>query len=157
MKRMLAFVVLAVLISATASRLLAQDPGLGTWKVNVAKSKYTPGPAPKSTTRTLEAQGDQVKYTFAGVAGDGSAISYGFTVAYDGKDYPITGSAPGGGDTISIKKLSPTSYEATMKKAGEPVLVSKVTVSADGKVTTVNQTSPHGKGSISNTVVYEKQ
>jgi len=56
---------------------------LGKWKLNVEKSKYVPGPGPKSMTRTVEAEGDEVKFTYEGVAADRSAISYTFAVAYD--------------------------------------------------------------------------
>ena len=157
MKRSLAVAALAILVLAVAGRLIAQNPALGTWKLNVAKSSYNPGPAPKSVTRTLEAQGDKVKHTYQGIAADGSAISYGFTAAYDGKDYPITGSAPGGADSISITQSAPGSFEAYLKKGGETVFISRVKVSADGKVTTINQTSPDGKGSVKNIIVYEKQ
>ena len=154
MKRILAFAAMAILLCATANRLPAQNSAAGTWKLNVAKSKYIPGPPPKSMTRTVQSEGDKVKYTFQGVAADGSPISYSFTVAYDGKDYPITGVAPGGADTISIAKSGSGSNEATLKKSGHPVLISKVKMS-DGKVTTITQTSP--QGSINNTLVYEKQ
>ena len=157
MKRSLAVAAFAILILAVASTLLAQNPALGTWKLNVDKSKYNPGPAPKSMTRTLEAQGDKVKHTYQGVAADGSAISYSFTAAYDGKDYPITGSAPGGADSISITQSAPGSFEAHLKKGGETVLISHVKVSADGKVTTIGQISPDGKGAVKNIIVYEKQ
>jgi len=136
----------------------AENPVLGKWKLNVEKSKYVPGPGPKSMTRTVEAEGDKVKSTYDGVAADGSAISYTFTVAYDGKDYPITGSgATGGADAISVKQLSPRSFEATLKKAGAPIVKSRIKISGDGKVTTMNLTSADGKGPIHNTVVYEKQ
>ena len=152
MKRILAVTAITVLLCATASRMPAQNPALGTWKMNPAKSKYNLGSAPKSMTRTVASEGDKVKYTFEGVDADGSPISYSFTVAYDGKDYPITGAAPAGADTISFNQFS----EATVKKAGQPVLISKVKVSADGKVTTI-QTSAPGAGSVNSTVVYEKQ
>jgi hypothetical protein len=158
MKRTLALGLFAILAFAAATRLLAQNPVVGTWKLNVAKSKYNPGPGPKSQTRIVEAQGDKTKYSFEGVTADGSAISYTFTAGFDGKDYPITGSgAPGGADTMSIKQPSPTSYEATLKKAGEPILISKVEISKDGKTTTIVQQSAPGKGSVSNTAVYDKQ
>jgi hypothetical protein len=157
MKRTLAFVAVALLGFASAGNLLAQNPVLGKWKLNVAKSNYNPGPAPKSMTRTVESAGDQVKYTFAGVAADGSPVSYTFTVAFDGKDHPITGHAPAGADAISVKQSGPGSSEATLKKSGQPVLISKVKVSADGKVTTIIQTSAPGAGSVNNTLVYEKQ
>jgi hypothetical protein len=40
--------------------------------LNLAKSKYSPGPAPKSQTLKIEAWGDDgVKYTADGVGADG--------------------------------------------------------------------------------------
>ncbi|SRR5258706_1091625 len=157
MKRSLAFIAITVLAFACTGRVLAQNPLVGTWKLNVAKSKYSPGPAPKSMTRTVEADGDKVKYTFEGVAADGSPVSFSYTVAYDGKDHPITGAGPSGADAISAKQSASGSTEATFKKAGKPVLIAKVEVSADGKVTTISQASAPGAGSINNTLVYEKQ
>jgi hypothetical protein len=157
MKRTLAFVAVTLLAFACAGRVLAQNPLVGTWKLNVAKSKYNPGPAPKSMTRTVEADGDKVKYTFEGVAADGSPVSYSFTVAVDGKDYPITGATPSGADAISVKQTGSKSSEATFKKAGKPILIAKVRISADGKVTTITQASAPGAGSVNNTLIFEKQ
>ncbi len=157
MKRNVAAITFAMLLVAGTGSLLAQNTALGTWKLSVAKSKYNPGPAPKSLTRTVEAQGEKIKYTFEGVAADGSPLSYSFTVAFDGKDYPITGSTPSGADFISATKSTDGSYEAIFKKGSEALLISRVTMSADGKVTTINQTSPSGKGSVKNLLVFEKQ
>jgi len=158
MKRILAFAAVAIFVSATASRMLAQNPALGTWKLNVAKSKYSPGPAPKSMTRTVESAGDKVKYTFEGVAADRSKIAYTFTVAFDGKDYPISGSgAPGGADAIAFKQTNSGSYEAILKKAGKPTLISRVQVSKDSNTTTISQSSADGKGTTNNQMVFVKQ
>jgi len=148
----LAFVVLAVVASV---QVIAQaNPLLGTWKLNVAKSKYSGMPAPKEVTRTVEAESDSVKYTYAGTAAGGSPISYGFTVKYDGKDYPMTGTAPGGVDMIAIKRINPNAYEATQKKDGKVVANTKVEVSKDGKVTTVTTMSVDSTGYVA---VFEKQ
>ena len=159
MKRTLQVAIFAALLTFTlAVASAAENPVLGKWKLNVEKSKYVPGPGPKSLTRTVEADGDKVKFTYEGVAADGSAISYTFSVAYDGKDYPITGSgATGGADAIAVKQLSPRSFAATLKKAGTPIVKSRINISADGKVTTLNLTSADGKGHIHNTAVYERQ
>ncbi len=35
----------------------ASDPRIGTWKLNVTKSKYSPGPAPQSLTVKVEPSG----------------------------------------------------------------------------------------------------
>jgi hypothetical protein len=158
MKRILALAAFTIFVSAIAGPVLAQSPALGTWKLNVAKSKYTPGPAPKSMTRTVQSAGDKVKYTFEGVAADGSKVAYTFTAAFDGKDYPITGSgSPGGADAIAFKQTNSGSYEAILKKAGKPVLISRVQVSKDTNSTTISQSSADGKGTTNNQMVYEKQ
>ena len=57
---------------------------LGMWKLNVAKSKYSPGLPPRNQTRKDEAAGDGVKATFEGIAGDGSRIAYSYTAKYVG-------------------------------------------------------------------------
>ena len=160
MKRTLqAVATLAALLAFTlAATSAADNPVLGKWKLNVEKSKYVPGPGPESMTRTVEADGGKVKFTYEGVAANGSAISYTFSVAYDGKDYPISGSgATGGADAISVKQLGPRSFTATLKKAGAPVVNSAIEISADGKVTTMHISSADGKGHTDNSVIYERQ
>jgi hypothetical protein len=159
MKRVLTFVAMAVLAVAVAATVQAQSsPIVGTWKLNVTKSKYDPGPTPKSLTRTVVADGDSFKYTFEGVSGDGKPISYGFTTKFDGKDNPISGSIPSGADTINGKRLSADHYEATLKKGGKAIGSSKVSVSKDGKVTTVVTEGTTATGAKEHDVqVYDKQ
>ena len=108
---------------------------LGTWKLNVAKSKYSPGPAPKSATVTYEAAGDGYKRTGESVAADGKKTSFEYTAKYDGKDYPIKGSE--NFDAIAVKRIDDHNAEATLKKAGKVVANTKRNVSKDGKVLTL--------------------
>ena len=159
MKRVLMIVAIALLTVVGSSTLRAQsNPLVGTWKLNLTKSKYDPGPPPQSLTRTVEAQGDGVKYTFAGVSADGKAIAYGFSVQFDGKDNSISGSMPTGADTISAKRTDANHFEATLKKAGKVIGTSSVTVSKDGKVTTVDGTGTNAAGVKTHDVqVYDKQ
>jgi hypothetical protein len=159
MKRLLEFVAIGVLAAVGSGPLHAQtNPLVGTWKLNIEISKFDPGPAPKSLTRTVEAQGDGVKYTFQGVGADGNAIAYGFAVQFDGKDNPIMGSMPSGADTISAKRLDSNTFEATLKKGGNIIGTSKVTISKDGKVTTVESKGTNAAGVKTNDVqVYDKQ
>jgi len=160
MKRFLFALSFLILTSVAAAPLWAQgNPFVGTWKLNVAKSKFEPGPAPKSQTRTVAAQGDGAKYSFEGVGGDGTAYSYSFTVNYDGKDYPITGTGmPGGADTIAIKRVGTNKAEATLKKGGKEIGKSEAEVSKDGLVSTVKSKgkTPDGKD-YSTDSVYDKQ
>ncbi len=159
MKRSLRFAAIALLAIAGSSTLRAQsNPLVGTWKLNTAKSKYDPGPTPKSLTRTVVADGDGVKYTFEGVSADGKPISYGFSVKFDGKDNPISGSMPSGADTISGKRADSHHYVATLKTGDKVIGTSKVAVSKDGKVTTVDATSTDAAGKKEHDVqVYDKQ
>lgn len=157
--RLLKFASILALGAIVCAPAFAQsNPAVGTWKLNVEKSKYNPGPAPKSLTRTLEAQGDNVKYSFEGVSAEGTAVAYSFTVAYDGKESPITGSMPGGADTISIKRIDASNFETTLKKAGKVIGTAKSEVSSDGKMTTVTAEGTNGDGqAVTSSAVYEKQ
>jgi hypothetical protein len=159
MKQVLQFVAVALLVAAGSSPLYAQsNPLVGTWKLNVAKSQFDPGPAPKSLIRTVVAQGEGVKYTFNGVSADGKPISYSFSVNFDGKDNPIMGSIPSGADTISAQRKDSNTFEASLKKGGNVIGTSKVTVSKDGKVTTVDSNGTNAAGVKAHDVqVYDKQ
>ena len=155
--RILAVTLFAVLICAT---LQAQNTSLvGTWKLNVEKSKFDPGPGPKSLTRKVEALGsDGVKYTFEGVAADGKPLSYGFSVHFDGKDNLISGTIPNGADTIAAKMTDSHHFVATLKKGGKEIGTSKVSVSEDGKTATVESTGTNAAGAkVHDVQVFDKQ
>ncbi len=156
MKRVL-FVLSLLVFSGS---LFAQtNPFEGTWKLNLSKSKFEPGPAPKSLTRTVAAQADGAKYSFEGIAADGKPLSYSFTVKYDGTDSPVSGSGmPAGTDSIAIRLIGTNKAEAILKKGGKEVAKSEAEVSKDGKVTTVktNGTTADGK-KFNSESVYDKQ
>jgi hypothetical protein len=157
MKRTLflgAFLVLA------AGVLLAQDnPFVGTWKLNTAKSKYEPGPAPKSQTRTIVAEGDGAMYRFEGVGADGNPVAYSFTSNYDGKDSPVTGKGmPGGADSIALKRVNSHKIVGTLKQGGKEIGKVEADVSKDGKVATVKSKGKTSEGKdFNNESVYDKQ
>src|SRR5712691_10991315 len=108
-----------VLASFGAVHLAAQaaDPLVGTWELNIAKSTYNPGPAPKSETRTYVVVGQDIKATSKGVDADGKPTSGQWTVTYDGKDRPATGSPDL--DALSLKRIDTFTSEFTLKKAGK--------------------------------------
>jgi hypothetical protein len=118
MKRLFTIVTVVVLALAAAGLMLAKsDPIIGTWKLNLAKSKFDPGPPPKSQMRTYEAQGNGVKLSVEGTAADGSTVAYGYTASYDGKDYPITGSGvPNAADSVAVKRINANTVELTFEE-----------------------------------------
>jgi hypothetical protein len=127
MKRRIGVYAALVLVLAAGSVLLAQsNPFVGTWKLNVAKSKYNPGPAPQSSTRTWDAAG---MVMVNGINAAGKATSYGYTIKEDGKEYPTMGAIPNTADKITSKKIDANTYEATFTKAGKQVEVTSFKVS----------------------------
>jgi len=134
----------------------APDPGSGTWELNLAKSKFSPGPPPKNLTRTFEVTGAGVKYSLKGTDAEGKPILVEYTAKYDGKDYPVTGSPDF--DTIALKRIDAGTTEATMKKAGKVVQTGKRVVSKDGKELTLTTTGKNAEGqAVNNVSVFEKK
>jgi hypothetical protein len=158
MKRMFTvFAIMFLFLTLTAAGMvLAQsDPFVGSWKLDVAKSKYDPGPAPKSQTRTWDASG---KVTVEGVNAAGKAVTYGYPIMNDGKDYPTTGAIPNGADTISSKKIGPNTVEVNFKRGGKPAETTKFAVSKGGKMLTISAKGTNPDGSpFNNVTVWEKQ
>jgi hypothetical protein len=160
MKRASLILAVAVLCLGVPALMLGQaNPNIGTWKLNLEKSKFTGVPAPKSLTRTVTADGDSAKYSFEGTGADGTALAYGFTAKYDGKDYAVSGNgAPSGADHISFKRVNSHSFVGTLKKDGKVVVTSQIVVSHDGKMTTVSSKGTGSDGKPMHTVqVYDKQ
>ncbi len=146
----------AILFMGFALSAQAADPIVGTWKLNVAKSTYSPGPAPKSLTAKIEAAGEGEKLTADGVRGDDTRIQVEYTAQYDGKDHPITGSPMA--DTVSLKRLDANTTERTDKKGGKVVQTLTRKVSSDGKTVTVTVKGTDAEGRpINNLAVFEKQ
>jgi hypothetical protein len=161
MKRFLLIVGLIVLVSGT---LLAQNnPFIGTWKQDMAKSKYSPGvPVGLSRTITYESQGDEIKYTNDAVRADGTHLTWSYTGRYDGKDHPITWTGAkipaDQPDTISVKRTSANAYDGTQKKAGKVVSTARAIVSKDGKTMTITIKCTNASGQpVTSVTVYAKQ
>jgi hypothetical protein len=140
----------------SSSVLLAADNWLGTWKLNVEKSKVSPGPAPKSLTLKFEASQGATTLTSDGVNAEGKATHGKYSSKWDGKDVPWEGNPDA--DTAAPKKVDDNSYENVWKKGGKVTVNAKAVVSKDGKTLTVSQTGKNAKGeTVNSTIVFEKQ
>jgi hypothetical protein len=140
----------------SATMAAAADNWIGSWKLNVAKSKYSPGPAPKGQTLKFEATPAGIKLTTEGTGADGKPATGGYTSKFDGKDVPWMGNPDA--DTASPKRIDDNNYENGWKKGGKPTITSKGVVAADGKTLTVTSTGKNAKGdTVNNVAVYDKQ
>jgi len=133
----------------------AQNPSLGTWKLNEAKSKIPAGSA-KNLTVTYEAAGDSIKGTIDGVDGQGKPTHTEWTGKFDGKDYPVTGDSAS--DTRAIKQVDDHHYNLTVKKGGKVTMTGKAVIAADGKSRTVTVSGTDAAGAkVESIGVYDKQ
>ncbi len=134
----------------------APDPLVGTWKLDLAKSTYKPGPAPKSYTVVIDAAGKGIKVAVDAVGADGTAMKWGYTTPRDGKDVPVTGNP--NYDTAAVTQTSPTAGSIVYKKGGKPVVTLTTEVSKDGKTMTGKATGTDPKGQpMSNVLVFTRQ
>jgi hypothetical protein len=155
MKTQIIGLTLALSFFAGATCFAADDPQIGTWKLNEAKSKLTPD-AGKNTTVVYEATGDQVKVVIDGTDKDGKPTHNEWTGKFDGKDYAVTGDPKS--DMRSYKQIDSHTMQFVIKKDGKTTVTGRITVAADGKSRTVtaNGTDAHGKKAHEK-AAYDKQ
>ena len=147
---------LVVVLAGTA---LAQagSSNLGTWKLNLAKSKYAAGTAPKSATFTNVVAGAGIKSTSDSVAADGTARHSEYTMVYDGKDNPLTGNSLNG-DVVAGTRLDANTVTFIYKKGGKVTVTTTNVASSDRKTYTITAKGTNTLGQTVNSVaVYDKQ
>ena len=154
MKLRTSVLTLALCLVAAAVCFAASDAQMGTWKLNEAKSKIA-GKA-RNNTVVYEAAGDSVKVSIDGVDADGKAVHTEWTGKFDGKDYPVTGDPTG--DSRSYKEVNDHTLTFVAKQGGKVTITGRISVSADGKTRTVNNTLTDATGKkVKGTGVYDKQ
>jgi hypothetical protein len=146
----------ALLASAALAAAQTKDPFVGTWTLNVAKSKFDPGPGPTRGTSTYEPAGKGYKVTVKSEPASGAPQQWSYTTDLDGKDSPMTGNM--NADTIAVKRVDVNTLEAVTKKGGKELSKQKRVVSGDGKTLTLTMTGTNAQGQkVSNEMVYEKK
>ena len=151
MKRRVMLLTLATLF-ASATVCLAQNPHMGSWKLNEEKSKFAPG-ATKNQTVVYETAGDSVKVIVDGVDSTGAAVHHEWTGKFDNKFYPVTGDPAS--DMRSYRKINKHTMALTGKKDSKVSVTGRITVTANGRTRTVTTTAAGSK--VSNRAVYDKQ
>jgi len=153
--RISVFVSIVVLLLAGVAMGQADNPNMGTWKLNEAKSKFSAG-ATKNNTVVYEVAADDIKVTVDGVDAEGKPVHHEWTGKFDGKDYPVTGDPTS--DTRSYKKIDAHTMEFNAKKGDKVTLTGRIVLSSDGRTRTVTTSATDASGKkVSNTAVYDKQ
>ena len=152
--RLVSSVAVALAVVVIGGTALAQSAG--TWKLNLEKSKYNQGQAPKSATLVYEPAGAGIKVTVDQEPADGPAIHYVYSADYDGKDVAVVGSP--NGDTAARTRVNTTTTKLVNKRDGQMVSTVTLVDSADGKTLTITTTGKDAKGqNIDSVAVYDKQ
>jgi hypothetical protein len=146
---------LAMLLSIAAGAMcFANNPTMGTWKLNESKSTFGDG-AGKSTMVVWAKAGNQHKCTVDGTDADGKKTHSVWTGKLDGKDYPIMGDAQS--DTRSFKMSDENTLDMVSKKHGKTVGEGTIVVASDRKTRTVTSTITNAKGAkVTSTQFYDK-
>jgi hypothetical protein len=155
-RRFLLLVTAALSVSVLSLVVLAQaDPWVGTWKLNVAKSRWSSGPPTKSQVAKIERIENGFRSTVDAVDGAGRSTHTVISARFDGKEYVLEGNDP---PTMRIyRRIDDRTYEYVNKVNGKVTTTNRVTVSADGKTRTVTTTgNPDGKP-VNNVLVFDRE
>jgi hypothetical protein len=149
-------IVLTVAVCLVAMGLcFAQNPQMGTWKLNEAKSKIPAGMM-KNTTVVYTTEGDNVKCTTDGTGADGQPLHTEWTGKFDGKDYPLTGDPTA--DSRSYTEANDHTLKLSNKKDGKVMVTGKIVLAADGKSRTITVSGKDSAGKkVTSTAVYDKE
>lgn len=134
----------------------------GTWKLNISKSKFNPGPPPKSLTIVWEWVGDALKHTEEGVSSKGERTTAHFTAKFDGKPYPVFSGANDQTPAryVRLKKIDAYTMEATNNKDGKDMSTYRHVLSKDGKTDTITQVGKdvlEQGANVTYVLVYDRQ
>jgi hypothetical protein len=145
-----------VIVLTTLMTTAAADRFSGRWRLNTLKSKFNPGPAPTDLTLVIESDDNNYKLDATGTDGSGKPLHEEYSAKFDGRDYPVTGSADA--DSVSVKRIDADTIETYEKKNGTVVLAILSKVSKDGKTRTSTWSGKNAEGkAVHNVVVFDKQ
>src|SRR5437763_1494780 len=97
-------VTLGFLLASVWALQAAENPNMGTWKLNESKSKLSPGTGKNNTVTYSNTMMGKVKVTVDGIDGKGKPAHNAWTGKFDGKDYPVTGDP--NSDSRSYRKVN---------------------------------------------------
>ncbi|MEO7723733.1 MAG: hypothetical protein ABIU29_03460 [Chthoniobacterales bacterium] len=144
MKTNRTMLVVAALWLTTAVTVFAASAHIGTWKLDEAKSKLSPGATKNQIVTYTEAKGEMIKLTVEGVDRDGKAVEWTWTGKFDGQPHKVKGAD--NADQIAYTMKDDHTNEMTVMKGGKTVITGTITVAKDGKSRVVKTTMTDADG-----------
>ncbi len=156
MQTMIKTLLVGAILAIGTGTALAADSVIGTWKLNLANSTFSPGPAPKSQTRTYTESAQGITVTIKTTTADGKESTQNASLKYDGKPYAVSGNPDS--DMVSVTRVDALTVNITQTKAGATVSTGVRTVSKDGKTLTLAQKGTHASGGkYDDVLVFDRQ
>jgi hypothetical protein len=160
LSRLLLLLGAAILVAPLSSHLLAQSGSnaaqerlLGTWRLDLAKSKYSPGPPLRSETRVYTRDGKGVKGVIDRVYGDGRREVIEYRAEVD-IDVPVSGSKAY--DAIRFKVVDELTTEGVLSHAGRVFGSSRRVIAQDGETMTITFRREEPGDMVNNFAIYRK-
>jgi hypothetical protein len=136
----------------------AENPFVGTWKLNVAKSKFYKGHEAKEMTLVVAVEGDVTTVSLNGTVGEGQALAFKYNVPTAGGPINYTEGAPPAGTSDSLKKIDDRTVELTSTMNGKLVFKQHIVVSPNHKPMTIRESGVDEKGMpVRGLHVYDRQ
>lgn len=144
----------AVSLRTQTAAVGKDDPIIGVWQLNVAKSKYHPGPGPISETRTYKRGANGVEGTIQRRFANGRSERIEYVAEYD-REYPVSGTEEY--DHILLKRIDERTAQAVLSHAGRVYGIARRVISASGTSMTITLKRESSNGqAVLNTAVYER-
>ena len=124
----------------------ADEVFVGTWKINVAKSKFAKGHEAKNMTLVIAAEGDTATVALNGTLSGGQTISIKYTVPTAGGPINYTEGAPPAGMVDTLKNIDDRTVEFTSTMNGKVILTQHIVASADHKTMIIRESGVDEKG-----------
>jgi hypothetical protein len=147
-----------MLVLSSIGSLWAADPFTGTWKMDVAKSKFLAGREVKELTMTVAEQADIGVVTAKGTNGEGKPISVKYTVPFKGGTLAYSEGGPPAGTTVVAKRVDRNTVEFNVTMNGKQVASDRAVLSPDRNTITLTRQSVDATGKpVQGTEVYDRQ
>jgi hypothetical protein len=153
-------VLVTALLAVSPVEAQPSNAWVGSWRLDVDRSKFSPGPPPRSRTLRIEPVDGGQKITFDGINADGQPTHSEIITNFDGTEVPIR-SAASPAKTVStdvIRRLDERSFEARTRVDGKPTTTHIVVISPDGRTMTETITGANIRGQpVNNMLVFDRQ
>lgn len=150
----LAVAALVAVGASQSAKPAKEEPIVGTWRLNVTKSRYLPGPGPVSETRTYKRGPNGVEGTILRRFPDGRSERIEYVAEYD-REYPVIGTEDY--DHILLKRIDERTAEAVLSHAGRVYGTARRMIAPSGNTMTITLRRETASGDVvMNTAVYER-